>query len=237
MQFKVYAYKRESRYRLFVDVQSDIIDTPGRRMVIPLASARLLSDKVSRELYPVVHIGDDSYRLMTTDMASVTASVTGEEVADLSHRENDIKNAINLMFWEFDSLPALKDREDVKTKLLGEVWVNQHLDHLTMWSGSLRMYMATRSCGFTLALMRTAPSRQPGGVRNGDLPKFSNETAEWWQNNQASLSSGCSPETTICRSLNTAVRRGKPASSIRSLNCIVHCSDDGFTRLTGGIFS
>ena len=74
MQFKVYAYKRESCYRLFVDVQSDIIDTPGRRMVIPLASARLLSDKVSCELYPVVHIGDDS-------------------------RENDIKNAINLMFW------------------------------------------------------------------------------------------------------------------------------------------
>ncbi len=27
MQFKVYAYK-ESRYRLFVDVQSDIIDIP-----------------------------------------------------------------------------------------------------------------------------------------------------------------------------------------------------------------
>ena len=80
MQFKVYAYKRESRYRLFVDVQSDIIDTPGRRMVIPLASARLLSDKVSRELYPVVHIGDESWRLMTTDMASVPASVTGEEV-------------------------------------------------------------------------------------------------------------------------------------------------------------
>ncbi|MHB9348656.1 type II toxin-antitoxin system toxin CcdB [Enterobacter vonholyi] len=98
MQFRVYTYKRESRYRLFVDVQSDIVDTPGRRMVIPLASARLLSDKVSRELYPVVHIGDDSYRLMTTDMASVTAAVTGEEVADLSHRENEIWNAINLMF-------------------------------------------------------------------------------------------------------------------------------------------
>ena len=99
MQFKVYTYKRESRYRLFVDVQSDIIDTPGRRMVIPLASARLLSDKVSRELYPVVHVGDESWRMMTTDMASVPFSVIGEEVADLSHRENDIKNAINLMFW------------------------------------------------------------------------------------------------------------------------------------------
>lgn len=99
MQFRVYTYKRESRYRLFVDVQSDIIDTPGRRMVIPLVGARQLSEKVSRELYPVVHIGDESYRLMTTDMASVPATVTGEEVADLSHRENDIKHAINLMFW------------------------------------------------------------------------------------------------------------------------------------------
>lgn len=98
MQFRVYRYKRESRYHLFVDVQSDIIDTPGRRMVIPLVSACLLSDKVSRELYPVVHIGDDSYRLMTTDMAIVPASVTGDEVADLRHRENDIQQAISLMF-------------------------------------------------------------------------------------------------------------------------------------------
>ncbi|EGB2808536.1 type II toxin-antitoxin system toxin CcdB [Salmonella enterica] len=98
MQFRVYRYKRESRYHLFVDVQSDIIDTPGRRMVIPLVSARLLSDKVSRELYPVVHIGDDSYRLMTTDMVIVPASVTGDEVADLRLRENDIQQAISLMF-------------------------------------------------------------------------------------------------------------------------------------------
>jgi hypothetical protein len=49
-------------------------------------------------------------------MASVPASVTGEEVADLRHRENDIKNAINLMFWGSDLLPARKDREDVKAK-------------------------------------------------------------------------------------------------------------------------
>ena len=60
----------------------------------PLASARLLSDKVSRELYPVVHVGDESWRMMTTDMASVPVSVIGEEVADLSHRENDIKTPL-----------------------------------------------------------------------------------------------------------------------------------------------
>ncbi|ECQ8359683.1 plasmid maintenance protein CcdB, partial [Salmonella enterica] len=48
--------------------------------------------------YPVMHIGDESYRLLTTDMASVPATVIGEEVADLSLQENDIRNAINLMF-------------------------------------------------------------------------------------------------------------------------------------------
>lgn len=99
MQFRVYSYKRESRYHLFVDVQSDIIDTPGRRMVIPLVSARQLSDKVSRELYPIVCFGDERYRVMTTDMASVSAAVIGEEIADLRESGYDIKNAINLMFW------------------------------------------------------------------------------------------------------------------------------------------
>ncbi|EOZ9337182.1 CcdB family protein, partial [Salmonella enterica] len=58
----------------------------------------LLSDRVPRDLYPVMHVGDEPYRLLTTDMASVPATVIGEEVADLSLQENDIRNAINLMF-------------------------------------------------------------------------------------------------------------------------------------------
>lgn len=99
MQFQVYAYKKESRYRLLVDVQSDIVDTPGRRIVIPLVYDRLLSEKVSRELYPIVCVDDERYRLMTTEMASVADSVIGENIANLSACENDIKHAINLMFW------------------------------------------------------------------------------------------------------------------------------------------
>lgn len=98
MQFRVYRYKRESVYRLFVDVQSDMIDTPGRRMLIPLVSARLLSDKVSRELYPSVCVGDERYRVMTTEMAGVSMTVIGEEITDLSASGNDIQHAINLMF-------------------------------------------------------------------------------------------------------------------------------------------
>ncbi len=43
----------------------------------PLTSARLLSDKVSRELSPVAHVGDESWRIMTTGTASVAVSVIG----------------------------------------------------------------------------------------------------------------------------------------------------------------
>jgi len=98
MQFRVYRYKRESGYHLFVDVQSDMIDTPGRRMVIPLVSARLLSDKVPLELYPIVCSGEERYRVMTTEMAGVSTTVIGEEIADVSASGNDIQHAINLMF-------------------------------------------------------------------------------------------------------------------------------------------
>ncbi|OAT14710.1 CcdB family toxin protein [Buttiauxella noackiae ATCC 51607] len=98
MQFRVYRYKRESGYRLFVDVQSDMIDTPGRRMVIPLVSTRLLSDKVPLGLYPIVCSGEERYRVMTTEMAGVSTTVIGEEIADVSASGNDIQYAINLMF-------------------------------------------------------------------------------------------------------------------------------------------
>ncbi|OAT16012.1 CcdB family toxin protein [Buttiauxella gaviniae ATCC 51604] len=101
MQFRVYRYKRESGYRLFVDVQSNMLDTPGRRMVIPLVSACLLSDKVPLELYPIICSGEERYRVMTTEMAGVSTMVIGEEIADMNASGNDIQHAINLMFRGF----------------------------------------------------------------------------------------------------------------------------------------
>lgn len=99
MQFTVYEYKRESHYRLFVDVQSDIIETPGRRMVIPLLGSRHFSQKVNRQLFPVVSVNGQNYRVMTTELSGVSASVTGEVLADVSEDADAIKNALNLMFW------------------------------------------------------------------------------------------------------------------------------------------
>ncbi|MDD9338589.1 MAG: type II toxin-antitoxin system toxin CcdB [Providencia heimbachae] len=99
MQFIVYEYKRVSHYKMFVDVQSDIVDTPGRRMVIPLIESHNLSEIVSSTLFPVVRINDKDYRIMTTEISSVSATVTGEAIANISADADTIKNAINLMFW------------------------------------------------------------------------------------------------------------------------------------------
>ncbi|NAT79658.1 type II toxin-antitoxin system toxin CcdB [Dickeya dadantii] len=99
MQFIVYEYKRTSHYKIFVDVQSDIVDTPKRRMVIPLIEAHHLSEKVNKTLFPQIRIEGEDYRLMTTELSSVPVEVIGEVIADLGDYADEIKDAINLMFW------------------------------------------------------------------------------------------------------------------------------------------
>ncbi|WP_145522500.1 type II toxin-antitoxin system toxin CcdB [Yersinia rohdei] len=99
MQFIVYQYKRASHYKMFVDVQSDIVETPKRRMVIPLIESHHLSEKVNKTLFPLIRIDNEDYRLMTTELSSVPIEVIGEVIADLGDYADEIKDAINLMFW------------------------------------------------------------------------------------------------------------------------------------------
>ncbi|MBA0196784.1 type II toxin-antitoxin system toxin CcdB [Pectobacterium brasiliense] len=99
MQFIVYQYKRASHYKMFVDVQSDIVETPKRRMVIPLIESHHLSEKVNKTLFPLIRIDGEDYRLMTTELSSVPVEVIGEAIVNLGEYADEIKDAINLMFW------------------------------------------------------------------------------------------------------------------------------------------
>ena len=99
MQFIVYQYKHASHYKMFVDVQSDIVETPKRRIVIPLIESHHLSEKVNKMLFPEIRINGDDYRLMTTELSSVPVELIGEVIADLGEYADEIKGAINLMFW------------------------------------------------------------------------------------------------------------------------------------------
>ncbi|MEI7340903.1 type II toxin-antitoxin system toxin CcdB [Pectobacterium brasiliense] len=99
MQFIVYQYKRASHYKMFVDVQSDIVETPKRRMVIPLIESHHLSEKVNKTLFPLIRIDGEDYRLVTTELSSVPVEVIGEVITDLGDCADEIKDALNLMFW------------------------------------------------------------------------------------------------------------------------------------------
>jgi toxin CcdB len=99
MQFIVYRYKRASHYKMLVDVQSDIVETPKRRMVIPLIESHHLSEKVNKTLFPLIRINGEYFRLMTTELSSVSVEFIGETIADLSDHGAEIKDALNLMFW------------------------------------------------------------------------------------------------------------------------------------------
>jgi len=99
MQFIVYEYKRASHYKIFVDVQSDIVDTPSGRMVIPLIKSHHLSEIVNNSLFPIVRINNEDYRLMTIELSRVSTAVSGETITDISSDADAMKNAINLMFW------------------------------------------------------------------------------------------------------------------------------------------
>ncbi|KML72336.1 plasmid maintenance protein CcdB [Pectobacterium carotovorum subsp. carotovorum ICMP 5702] len=80
-------------------MQSDIVETPKRRMVIPLIESHHLSDKVNKMLFPQIRINGEDYRLMTTELSSVSVEVIGKAIADLGDYSDEIKGAINLMFW------------------------------------------------------------------------------------------------------------------------------------------
>ncbi|MCA6940933.1 CcdB family protein [Pectobacterium polaris] len=84
-------------------MQNDIVDTPKRRMVIPLIESHHLSEKVNKTLFPLILINGENYRLMTTELSSAPVEVIGKAIADLGGYADEIKDVIkdviNLMFW------------------------------------------------------------------------------------------------------------------------------------------
>lgn len=68
-------------------------------MAIPLIKSHHLSGKVNKMLFPDIHINGDNYRLMTAELSSVLVDVIGEVIADLGDYADEMKDAINFMFW------------------------------------------------------------------------------------------------------------------------------------------
>ena len=82
---------------LLLDVQSDLLQDLGTRVVIPLYKPAAVKSGIIETLTPHVEIDGDLYIAMTSELAGISRKSLGSQVADLSHRRYEIIAAIDLL--------------------------------------------------------------------------------------------------------------------------------------------
>jgi len=101
MQFDLHEYSESENIPYVVIVQSSIIEIPGRQMVIPLAKNEDFSASFTKDLFPVLSFGGETYRLLTPEVSSISERSLGAKVGTLAAYENKIKDALNFLFWGY----------------------------------------------------------------------------------------------------------------------------------------
>ena len=83
---------------LLLDVQNDLLEDLGTRVVIPLYKAAAEQDEAIERLTPIVEVEGTSYIAMSSELAGIPRKSLGAQVADLAHRRNDILAALDFLF-------------------------------------------------------------------------------------------------------------------------------------------
>jgi len=91
----------KSAVPLLLDVQSDIVDVLGTRVVVPLRTKASMKGRTIRVLTPILDVEGKAYVMDTPQMAGVARSALGQRVADLSGKGDEILAAIDLLLTGF----------------------------------------------------------------------------------------------------------------------------------------
>ena len=98
-QFTVYANADPASRKLMpylLNIQSDLIDTAGSRVVVPLISPERAAPVIDH-LMPRLAVGDKDMVMDTAQIAGVPRRMLGEPVADLSAERHTILSALDLL--------------------------------------------------------------------------------------------------------------------------------------------
>ena len=98
-QFLVYrnadaASRKQIPYLL--DVQSDLIETTGSRVVVPLVTSERAGGVIQR-LMPLLPVGDESMVMDTPQIMGIPMRMLGKQVADLSNERITIMSALDML--------------------------------------------------------------------------------------------------------------------------------------------
>ena len=84
-------------FPFLVDVQADLLEELGTRVVIPLANAGELSGFPMRYLMPAVAFEGRPYALLTPQLAGVLREELGPQAGSLADQERVISAAIDFL--------------------------------------------------------------------------------------------------------------------------------------------
>lgn len=99
-QFHVYKNRNaatRAAYPLLLNIQSDLIEESGTRVVIPLVPAARARQAVMSSLMPVIAIKGKPQLLMVPLLAAVELADLGAEDADLADQRSTIMAALDFL--------------------------------------------------------------------------------------------------------------------------------------------
>ncbi len=100
-RFDVYRMRVQTDVPLVVDVQADLLDALGTRVVVPLVPLANAEHEVAARLKPIVDIIGKPHVLMTTDLSAIPNSALGERVASVEQYRQTIVDALDFLFQGF----------------------------------------------------------------------------------------------------------------------------------------
>lgn len=102
-QFTVYRNKNahtKGTFPLLLDVQSDLLEDLQTRVVIPLTKTALAKKPVDR-LMPVLKIDDETYVLVTQQLAGIARKDLGAASGSLAQHRDVILAAVDFLITGF----------------------------------------------------------------------------------------------------------------------------------------
>ena len=103
-QFSVYRNKNpgtKTAFPLLVDVQSDLLEPLGTRVVVPLTKAQSLTRKPVSHLTPEIAFNGDRFVLMTPQLAGVSVAELGPLAGSLGSERQTILAALDFLLTGF----------------------------------------------------------------------------------------------------------------------------------------
>jgi toxin CcdB len=103
-QFTVYRNEKpgsREEFPFLVDVQADLFEDLGTRVVIPLAKSVELTGFPMRYLIPVVAFQRKPYALVTPQLAGILREELGPEAGSLADQQRVISAAIDFLLRGF----------------------------------------------------------------------------------------------------------------------------------------